>query len=140
MQLCLFNEVLKEIIKETTIKGIWEQLKSLYTVKSVINKLHLQSRLYNLRLKEVKSLKPHLDEFYLIVMDLQNIEVKLNDKDHAIYWLFSSPPSYKHFRETLIYGRENLSSDNVKNALTQGDLIDSQLLDKAPHGSNDDLL
>ena len=86
--------------------------------KSVTNRLLLKSRLYDLRLEEGKPLKPHLDEFYSIVMDLQNIDVKLDDKDLAIYLLCSLPPSYKHFRETLLYGRDNLSSDDVKNALT----------------------
>ena len=47
--------------------------------KSVTNRLLLKSRLYDLRLEEGKPLKPQLDEFYSIVMDLQNIEVKLDD-------------------------------------------------------------
>ena len=36
-----------------------------------------------------KTLKPHLDEFYSIVMDLQNIDVELDDEDLAIYLLCS---------------------------------------------------
>ena len=30
IQLCLSNEVLKEVVKETTTKGIWEKFESLY--------------------------------------------------------------------------------------------------------------
>ena len=86
--------------------------------KSVTNRLLLKSRLYDPRLEEGKPLKPHLNEFYSIVMDLQNIDVKFDDEDLAIYLLCSLPPSYKNFRETLFYGRDNLSSDDVKNALT----------------------
>ena len=125
IQLCLSNEVLREIVKETTTKAIWEKLESLYMAKSVTNRLLLKSRLYDLRLEEGKPLKPHLDEFCSIVMDLQNIDVKLDDEDLAIYLLCSLPPSYKNFRETLLYGRDNLSSDDVKNVLTQRDLIDT---------------
>ena len=99
--------------------------------KSVANRLLLKSRLYDLLLEEGKPLKPHLDEFYSIVMDLQNIDVKLYDEDLAIYLLCSLPPSYKHFRETLLYGRENLSSNHVRNALTQRNLIDTQLSSKS---------
>ena len=106
IQLCLSNEVLREVVKEITSKGIWEKLESLYMAKSVTNRLLLKSRLYDLRLEEGKPLKPHLDEFYSIVMDLQNIDVKLDDEDLAIYLSCSLPPSYKHFRETLLYGRE----------------------------------
>ena len=72
-------------------------------------------------------------------MDFQNIDVKLDDEDLAIYLLCSLPPSYKYFRETLLYGRENLSSDDVKNALTQRDLIDTQLSSKLSSTSNDGL-
>ena len=114
IQLCLSNEVLREVVKETTTKSIWEKLESLYMAKSVTNRLLLKSRLYDLRLEEGKSLKPHLDEFYSIVMDLQNIDVKLDDEELAIYLLCSLPLSYKNFRETLTYGRDNLSSDDVK--------------------------
>ena len=32
-------------------------------------------------------MKPHIGEFYSIVMDLQNIKIKLDDKDLAIYLL-----------------------------------------------------
>ena len=83
-------------------------------------------------------MKPLLDEFYLIVKDLQNINVKLDDEALAIYLLCSLPPS-KNFREILLYGRDNLSSDEVKNALTQRDLIDSQLSYKTPNGLSDGL-
>ena len=72
-------------------------------------------------------------------MDLQNIDVKLDDENLAIYLLCSLPPSYKHFRETLLYGRKNLSSDDIKNALTQRDLIDTQLSSKSSSTSNDGL-
>ena len=30
IQLCLFNEILREVVKEVTSKGIWENLESLY--------------------------------------------------------------------------------------------------------------
>ena len=107
--------------------------------KSVTYRLLLKIRLYNLRLEEPKPLKPYLDELYSIVMDLQNIDFKLDDEDLAIYLLCSLPPSYKNFRENLLYGRENLSSDDVKNSLTQRDLIDKQLSQKSQGGSGDGL-
>ena len=71
--------------------------------KSVTNTLLLNSRLYNLHLEKGKPLETHLDELYSIVMDLLNIDVKLDDEDLAIYLLFSLSLSYKNFRETLLY-------------------------------------
>ena len=76
IQRCLSNEVLREVVKEVTSKGIWEELESLYMAKmakSVTNRLLLKSRLYDLRLQKGKPMKPHLDDFYSIVLDLQNI-------------------------------------------------------------------
>ena len=67
IQLYLSNEVLREVVKETTFKGIWERLESLYMSKSMTNWLLLKSRLYDLRLEEGKPPKTHLDEFYSIV-------------------------------------------------------------------------
>ena len=106
IQLCLSNEVLREVIKEVTSKGIWEKLKSLYMAKSVTNRLLLKSILYDLRLQEGKPMKPHLDEFFSIVLDLKNIDVSFDDEDLTILLLCSLTPSFKHFRETFVYGRD----------------------------------
>ena len=51
-----------------------------------------------------------------------------------------STPSYKHFRETLLYGGDTLCSEDVKKALTQKDLIESQFARKLSIESNDALL
>ena len=48
IQHCLSNEVLREVVKETTSKRIWEKLESIYMAKSVTNRLFLKSRLYDL--------------------------------------------------------------------------------------------
>ena len=71
-------------------------------------------------------MKPHLDEFYPIVLDLQNFEVSIDNEDLAFLLLCSLLPLYKHFRDTLLYGRETLCSKDIRKALTQKDLIDSQ--------------
>ena len=58
-------------------------------------------------------------------------------------WLFSYyvlyPFFYKHYRETLLYGRDTSCSEDVRKVLTQKDLIDSQL-QKLSIESNDSLL
>ena len=86
--------------------------------KGVTNPLLLKSRLYDLRLQEGKPMNSHLYEFYSIIMNLQNIDVKVDDEALAILLLCSLLPSYKHFRKTLLYGRDTLSSEDVGKALT----------------------
>lgn len=49
-------------------------------------------------------------------MDLQNIDVKIDDADIAIRLLCFLQLSYKHFRDTLLYGRDALSLDDVWDA------------------------
>lgn len=90
IRLCLSNEVLREVVKEIIIKGIFEKLESLYMAKTVTNRLLLKSKLCDLHLTKGKSLKAHLKEFHSIVMDLQNIKVNLYDENLAIYLLCSN--------------------------------------------------
>lgn len=68
-------------------------------------------------------------------MDLQNIDVTLDDEDLAIWLLCSLPPSYKHFRETILYRRDDLSIDDIGDALKQRELIDNQLTSKSSNFS-----
>ncbi|GJZ12744.1 putative reverse transcriptase domain-containing protein [Tanacetum coccineum] len=55
----------------------------------------------------------HIDEFNKIVLDLANIEVKFEDEDLALLLLTSLPASYEHFVDTLLYGREALTWEDV---------------------------
>lgn len=114
IQLCLSNEVLREVIQEKTAATLWLKLESLYMTKSLTSKLHLKQRLFMLKMAEGTSVKAHVDEFNSILMDLGNLEVKIDDEDQALLLLCSLPPSYKHFRETLIYGRDSISVEDVK--------------------------
>ena len=84
-------------------------------------------------------MNPYHSEFYFIVSDLQNIEDSIEDEDLTIMLLSSLPPSYKHFRETLIYGWDTLFSEDVRKTLTQKDLIDSQFTQMVSIDSDDAL-
>nr|GEW53327.1 retrotransposon protein, putative, Ty1-copia subclass [Tanacetum cinerariifolium] len=55
----------------------------------------------------------HIDEFNKIVLDLENIKVKFENEDLALLLLTSLPASYEHFVDTLIYGREALTLEDV---------------------------
>ena len=53
IQLCLSNEVLREVMEETTAAGVWLKLESLYMTKNVTNRLILRSKLHDLRLSKI---------------------------------------------------------------------------------------
>ncbi|GKB27894.1 retrovirus-related pol polyprotein from transposon TNT 1-94, partial [Tanacetum coccineum] len=72
--LCLGNNVLREVIGETTAVGVWSKLETLYMTKSLANKLYLKKKLYTFYMPVVRKISEHIDEFNKIVLDLPNIE------------------------------------------------------------------
>ncbi|GKC82213.1 retrovirus-related pol polyprotein from transposon TNT 1-94, partial [Tanacetum coccineum] len=64
----------------------------------------------------------HIDEFNKIVLDLANIEVKFEDEDLALLLLTSLPASYEHFVDTLLYGREALTLEDVMATLNSKEI------------------
>lgn len=87
--LCLSDEVLYEVGDEETEKGVWEKLETIYMTKSLTNKLLFKQHLFSLRMKEGSSLKEHLDALNSILMDLKNVEVKIEHEDAALVLLVS---------------------------------------------------
>lgn len=53
----------------------------------------------------------------MIILDLEDINVKLEDEDKAIILLSSLPPSYEHFIDTLLYVRQSITMADVKDSL-----------------------
>ncbi|GJW27376.1 retrotransposon protein, putative, ty1-copia subclass [Tanacetum coccineum] len=81
--------------------------------KSLANKLYLKKKLYTFYMPAGRKISEHIDEFNKIVLDLANIEVKFEDEDLALLLLTSLPASYEHFVDTLLYGREALTLEDV---------------------------
>lgn len=117
IQLFLSDLILRKVAKETTTARLWTKLESLYMTKSFINQLYLKLGLYTLQIKEGMHIKDHLDEFNWVNLNLQNVDVKVKDEDQDLILLCSLPPSYDHFVDTLLYGRNILNLENVKASL-----------------------
>nr|GEW03190.1 retrovirus-related Pol polyprotein from transposon TNT 1-94 [Tanacetum cinerariifolium] len=77
VQLFLTQEVLREVIHETTTTGLWLKLESLYMIKSLANNLRLKDHLYTFRMKPCTSVQDHLDEFNTILIYLENLDVDI---------------------------------------------------------------
>jgi hypothetical protein len=52
IRLCLSDSVLLNVSEEATTKDLWEKLGKLYQSKSLVNKLFLRKKLYNLRMRD----------------------------------------------------------------------------------------
>ncbi|MBA0760337.1 hypothetical protein Gotri_023088, partial [Gossypium trilobum] len=53
-------------------------------------------------------------------------KVKIDDENQAMLLLCSLPSSYKSFRDTLIYGRDKLSFEDVKRHLLSKDKLNNE--------------
>ncbi|GKC81202.1 retrovirus-related pol polyprotein from transposon TNT 1-94 [Tanacetum coccineum] len=116
------NKVLREVTEETTTSEVWLELETLYMTKSLANKLYLKKKLYTFYMPAGRKISEHIDEFNKIVLDLANTKVKFEDKDLALLLLTSLPASYEHFVDTLLYGREALTLEDVMATLNSKEI------------------
>eukprot|EP00253_Pinus_taeda_P008052 PITA_08052 len=91
MRLCVSDSVLLNVSREATVKTLWDKLRTLYQSKSLVNKLFLWKKLYNLRMKDGDSLIEHLNAFNPMVSQLAFVNIKISDEDKCIS-LFCSLP------------------------------------------------
>ncbi|KAH9649070.1 hypothetical protein KPL70_025842 [Citrus sinensis] len=75
---------------------------------------------------EEASLNEHIDEFNKVCDELEIINEGLSDESKALLLISSLPKSYKHFVDTLLYGRQTLSLEEVKSALGTKKLKDKK--------------
>ena len=68
--LCLADNVLREVSKETTAAGIWSKLAALHMTKSLANWLYMKQKLYSFKFVEEKAIGEQLEEFNKSVDDL----------------------------------------------------------------------
>nr|GEW95377.1 retrovirus-related Pol polyprotein from transposon TNT 1-94 [Tanacetum cinerariifolium] len=111
--LCLSNKVLREVTENTNAARVWIKLEALYMTKFLANKLYLKKKLHTLYMSDGRKISKHIDEFNNIVLDLANIEVKSDDENLALLLLTSLPSSYEHVVNTLLYGREALTLEDM---------------------------
>nr|KYP36889.1 Retrovirus-related Pol polyprotein from transposon TNT 1-94 [Cajanus cajan] len=90
--------------------------------KSICNKLLLKRRLFVHHMKEDTPLQDHLDELNSILMELRDIDVKIEDEDAAMILLASLPPSYESFVNSLSVGKECIMMKEVKSCLHSREL------------------
>ena len=63
-----------------------------------------------------KSIDENMDEFTKLVTDLENLDIVIDEEDQAIILLNSLPRQFEQLKDTLKYGKETLSLDEVISA------------------------
>ena len=107
---------MRKVIKEKTAHDMWTKLAQLYMTKSLPTRIYLKQKFYSFKMDEDKSMDDSVDEFTKLVNDLESLDVKIDDEDQAIFLLNSLPKPYEQLRDTLKYGRNKLSLDEVISA------------------------
>ena len=67
-------------------------------------KLLLKQRLFSLRMNEGTPLRDDLDQLNKILLELRNIDVRVEDEDDFLILLVYLPMSYEDFVQFLIFG------------------------------------
>lgn len=62
-------------------------------------------------------MKEHLDELNYVLLELHDIDVKIEDEDVAMILLASLPPSYENFVSSLSVGKGCIMLVEVKLSL-----------------------
>jgi hypothetical protein len=94
IRLCLSDSVLLNVSEEITTKDLWYKLGKLYQSKSLVNKLFLRKKLYNIRMRDGDLVAEHLNAFNTVVSQLVYVEIKISDEDKCINLLCSLPDSW----------------------------------------------
>lgn len=69
-------------------------------------------------MEEGSSITDHIDAFNKIILDLEDINVKIDDQDKAMILLYSLVSSYENLVDTLMYGKQTLSMVDVTETLS----------------------
>jgi len=126
IQFYLADEVLDEFSTEKTSSSLWERIKDHYLKKSLANRLILKQYLFLLCMHEGTPFKSYIAEFFSIINDLDEIEIKIEDENQALLLLCSLSSSYKSFKEDIIYGgKSTIKVNEVKEHLLNTDKIDT---------------
>ncbi|KAL1198005.1 Retrovirus-related Pol polyprotein from transposon TNT 1-94 [Cardamine amara subsp. amara] len=116
LTLHLGDHVLRKTEECTTARDLWVALERLYNTKTRPSRIHLLYKFYTFKMDGSKSIDQNIDDFLKTVSELASEKVTVTDEVQAILLLSSLPPHYDSMKETLKYGRESISIEDVVNA------------------------
>ena len=96
IRLCISDQIMYHVMKETSPKKVWETLESKFMSKTLTSKLFLKQKLFSLKMQEGSDPIEHINVFNQLVTVLLKVEVKVDDRDGVIILLCSLPSSYEH--------------------------------------------
>ena len=119
IQLCLLDSILLNVSEEATTKDLLEKLGKLYQSKSLVNKLFLRKKLYNLRMRDGDSMADHLNAFNTVGSQLVYVEIKILDEDKCISLLCSLEDSWDSLVVAIGSNTTSLKFEEVVSSLSK---------------------
>ena len=129
------NQVMRKVSHKKIVVVVWKKLEELYRTRALPNRIYMKEHLYDFKIEESTPIDDALDEFNKLVLDLESLDIKVEDEDKALILLNSLPKSLKHFKETLKYGSDAITFDDVQNALN-AKVLDMKSSDKTNGGES----
>ena len=122
--------MLLNVSGEATTKALWDKLGTLYQSKSLVNKLFLRKKLYNMRMKYGDSVTEHLNAFNIVVSQLSSVDIKISNEDKCISLLCSLPYSWDSLVIAIGSNATTLHFDEIVSSLLKEEMrqknMDSQ--------------
>ena len=115
--LSLSDNVLRSVSNVNTVTELWEKLEEVYRSKAMPNRIYMKEKFFAFKMDDSKSIENGIDEFNIVVLDLEELEVKIDEEDKAVVLLNSLPKSLKNFKDTLKFGRDVLTVDLILKSL-----------------------
>ncbi|PON84365.1 hypothetical protein TorRG33x02_198250, partial [Trema orientale] len=92
---------------------MWSKLEGLYMTKALSNRIYLKQKFYVYKMDDTETTNESIDEFTKLVSDLESLNIKLDEEDQAIFFSNYLPKQYDQLRDTLKFGKEILTLEEV---------------------------
>ena len=91
----------------------------MYEKPSAMNKVYLMRRLFNLQMSETGSVSDHINEFNMIVSQLNSVDINFEDEIKALIVMSSLPESWDTVFAAISssYGFEKLKFDEIRDVV-----------------------
>ena len=82
------------IVKENTTSGLLKALSNMYEKPSAMNTVYLMRKLFNLQMSENGSVFDHINEFNMIVSQLNSVDINFEDEIKVLILMLFLPESW----------------------------------------------
>jgi hypothetical protein len=134
--LCRADLVLLNVSGESTTKELWNKLGNLYQSKSLVNKLFLRKKMYNIRMEDGYSVTEHLNAFNTLVSQLISVNITIVEEDKCITLLCSLPNSW----DNLVVGIGSTTQSTLKYEDVVSSLLSEEMRWKSMDSHSTDAL